>query len=97
MNLETLRAKGVGRMKEVGVLAFAALCVVAAFWPERAGVVLWKALLLLLGGYAGYWGDRMAYRADRRPHLLLGPERSHAEYRRAIIIAAAVLSVALSL
>jgi hypothetical protein len=95
--IDDLRARGAGRMKEMGLIAATTAVVLALVFPHQLGVLLTKINLLALSAVGGYWIDRTAFRADRRPHLLLGPERSYAEGRRAAIIAAAMLSMALAL
>lgn len=74
-------------------------------------VSLYKAHLLALGGWGGYWLDRGLFPYDR-PHLYLEPEAEdwpddqqlsvavantfgHAMLRRAIVVAACVLCVGL--
>lgn len=90
-------AKGAGRMKEVGLIGLVLLIVVALIAPERVGTVISKISLLGLASTAGYWIDRTAFKPERRPHMLVGFERTHAEYRRAAIIGCAMLAVALAL
>lgn len=97
MTLNELRAKGAARMKEVGLVALASLLALALIFPHQIGVVLSKINLLSLAAIGGYWIDRTAAKPERRPHLLVGIDRSVAEMRRALIIAAAMLSMALAL
>ena len=92
-----LAAKGAGRMKEAAIIGLALLFIISMFAPGRAGTVISKLSMIAIAASAGYWIDRTAFRADRRPHLLLGPERTHAEYRRSIIMGAAMLAMALGL
>ena len=97
MTFAELRAKGAGRMKEVGAVALVSLLLLAAIFPHQVGVVLTKVNLLSLAAIGGYWIDRTAAKPERRPHLLVGMDRSVAEMRRALIIAAAMLAMALAL
>lgn len=92
-----LASKGAGRMKEVGLIALASLLALALIFPHQIGVVLSKINLLSLAAIGGYWIDRTAAKPERRPHLLVGLDRSMAEQRRALIIAAAMLAMALAL
>lgn len=92
-----LSAIGAGRMKEVGLIAMASLLAIALIFPHQIGVVLSKVNLLSMAAIGGYWIDRTAATPERRPHLLVGMDRSVAEMRRALIIAATMLSMALAL
>ena len=84
-------------MKEAGAVAAGSLLLLAIIFPHQVGVVLSKVNLLSLAAIGGYWIDRTAAKPERRPHLLCGNDRSIAEMRRALIIAAAMLSMALAL
>lgn len=96
--LKTILAdKGAGRMKEAAIIGLVLLLIISMFAPGRAGTVMSKLSMITIAASAGYWIDRTAFRADRRPHLLLGPERTHAEYRRAVVMGAAMLAMALGL
>ena len=97
MTLDELRAKGTGRMKEMALIAAGTLLAMALVFPHQVGVVLSKVNLLSLAAIGGYWIDRTAAKPERRPHLLVGMDRSVAEMRRALIIAAAMLAMALAL
>lgn len=92
-----LVAKGAGRMKEAGLIGLVLLIVVAMIAPERVGTVISKLSMIAIASTAGYWIDRTAFKPERRPHMLVGFERTHAEYRRAAIIGCAMLAVALAL
>ncbi len=97
MTLDELRAKGAGRMKEMALIAAGTLLALALIFPHQVGVVLSKVNLLSLAAIGGYWIDRTAAKPERRPHLLVGMDRSVAEMRRSLIIAAAMLAMALAL
>ena len=77
-------------------ILFAPTVVLLFVYPHQAGTVLLKVNLLALAAWAGYWIDRSAF-PYARPGDLLGPERSAAAMRRAVIIAGAMLSMALAL
>lgn len=99
--LERLKAflaeKGAGRMKEMAIVGLVLLLIVAAILPARVGTIAMKVHLLAWAAVAGYWIDRTAFKPERRPHMLVGFERTHAEYRRAAIIGCAMLALALAL
>ena len=77
------------------VLFIVAFLVVLMLNPAKAGLALWGVSKLALGGYLGYWIDRLAFRAEDRPHVLEGISRGAAWKRRALIIAAALLATGL--
>jgi hypothetical protein len=59
------------------------------------GIVAYKGALLSGGGFLGYWVDRVLFPYSR-PDQAGYQVQLHAEYRRAIVIAAALLAVGLS-
>jgi len=69
--------------------------VVAFIAPQKAGLALWGLSKLALGGYVGYWVDRLTFRPEDRPHALEGVSKGTAWKRRAGIIAAALVATAL--
>lgn len=85
-----------GRMGAWGYLALLTSIGLFVLYPHQLGTVLMKANLLALAAWAGYWIDRSAF-PYARPGDLIGPERSAAATRRAVIIAGAMLSMALAL
>ena len=89
--------KGAGRMKELAIVGLVLLLIVAAVMPSRVGSIAMKLQLLAWAAVGGYWIDRTAFKPERRPHMLVGFERTHAEYRRAAIIGCAMLALALAL
>jgi len=90
------RLKDAGRMGSWAWVALLTTVVLLFVYPHQAGTVLLKVNLLALAAWAGYWIDRSAF-PYARPGDLLGPERSAAAMRRAVIIAGAMLSMALAL
>lgn len=62
---------------------------------QKAGLTLFGVSKLALGGYLGYWCDRLGFRPEDRPHRLEGISKGTAWKRRAIIIAAAIVAAAL--
>lgn len=82
------------------VLALIATVLVAILHPHQIGVLIWSLCKLSLGAYLGYWIDRTIF-PYARPHTFVderSPE-SHATarscmIRRAIIIAAAIIGLA---
>lgn len=84
-------------MKEVGIIAVLSMILIGLLVPERVGTILLKVNLLAIAAYGGYWVDRLSSRPARRPHLLVGVDRSMAEQRRCWIICACMLSMALGL
>lgn len=93
MNLKSL---GAGRMGSWAWIAAATGVGLLVLYPQQVGTVLAKANLLALASWAGYWIDRSAF-PYARPGDLIGPERSAAAMRRAVIIAGSMLSMALAL
>lgn len=68
----------------------------AIIWlsPFQLGVTLYKLSVVTLGGWLGYWLDRWIF-PYARPHGELNPVASWYMLRRAIIVAATILAVAL--
>lgn len=89
---ESQKYHGVMRMWQALVMTAVLVAGVALIAPVQLGILVYKAALLTGGAWLGYWVDRLSFPYNR-PHDELEP---HAEYRRAIIIAAAVLAIALS-
>jgi len=71
------------------------LLVVAKVAPQQLGIVAYKGALLSGGGFLGYWVDRVLFPYGR-PDQAEYQTQAHAEYRRAIVVAAALLAVGLS-
>lgn len=75
-----------------------ALCAGVLFIaPQQLGILVYKGALLTGAGFGAYWLDRLLFPYSR-PHELtsFGGGDHHAEYRRAIIVASALLAVGLS-
>jgi hypothetical protein len=77
----------------VAVVTLAAIYVIA---PQQVSVVLAKFNLLALGAWLGYWVDRIAF-PYARPHEAKPAHVDVAQLRRALIIAAAMVAMALAL
>ena len=67
---------------------------VAVYRPEMVGLLLWTLCKLSLGAWLGYRVHRSIERGVR-PHELIGIARDRALLRRAIIVAAAMVALAL--
>lgn len=83
------------------VLMGLALLLQAEAPGNLVAVTLYKAHLLSLGGWGGYWLDRALFPYDR-PHELKNPQEyvgskalASASLRRAIIVAACLITVGL--
>lgn len=98
------------RMSVTAVMAVALLCCVAVVAPQQLGIIVYKVTLVVMAGVAGYCLD-FALFPYGRPHLFKpdGANATHqekwrtlakfisAQFRRAIIVAAAMLSIGLGL
>jgi hypothetical protein len=68
---------------------------VAVIARQQLGILVFKACVLTLAAVIGYWIDRTAF-PDTRPHLIGDPQlRWRYEWRRAAIMAAALLTAGL--
>lgn len=63
--------------------------------PAKAGLALWGLSRLAMGGYVGYWIDRVAFGPQARPGQLSGIVQGTAWKRRAMIISASILAAGL--
>lgn len=74
---------------------------VVAFWfvldenEAKAGLTIYGIGKVALGGIVGYVVDLCVFRPGDRPHLLTGIERGTAWKRRAWIVCAALIAMAL--
>lgn len=92
------------RAIEFAAIAALGLALVAFIAPQQVPLVAYKSLVVLLGGYLGYWADRWLF-PYARPHTFdkHNAEDSYAPIfrttmiRRAIIVAAFVLALAIAL
>ena len=75
-------------------LALITSVAVAVYRPEMAGLLLWTLCKLSIGAWLGYLVHRSIERGPR-PHELTGAARDQSLLRRAIIVAAAMLALAL--
>lgn len=71
-----------------------ALFVQAEFPGNVFAVTLYKAHLMALGGWGGYWLDRALF-PYARPHLVEAQDFDNVMLRRAIIVAACLVCVGL--
>ncbi|MBP8149168.1 MAG: hypothetical protein KAY21_05565 [Limnohabitans sp.] len=87
----------------VTVVLIALAYAVQASWPgSLAAVSLYKAHLMALGGWGGYWIDRALFPYARPDAFLHGQATDRtaavfntAQIRRAIVVAACILCVGL--
>lgn len=77
------------------VLFVVTLAITAALNPAKVGLVVWGVAKLGMGGYAGYWIDRLIF-PYARPHQLTGIEAGTSWKRRALIVSATVVAAALT-
>lgn len=86
------------RAWRMGAMALASTVLtggMAAIARQQLGILVFKACLLTLAAVIGYWIDRTAF-PDTRPHLIGDPQlRWRYEWRRAAIMAAALLTAGL--
>ena len=101
MKLTLLDNKLIDRLRDLSrawpllavfLVTFAVVLMIA---PQKAGLVLFGVSKIALGGYIGYWADRLCFRPEDRPHVLEGISRGTAWKRRAIIVSAALIAAAL--
>lgn len=63
--------------------------------PAKVGLTIWGIAKLCMGGYVGYWIDRLVF-PYARPHGLKGIEAGTSWKRRAIIVSASIVAAALT-
>jgi hypothetical protein len=71
-----------------------ALAVTALLNPVKVGLAIWGLAKLGMGGYVGYWVDRVVF-PYARPHTQTGIAAGTAWKRRAVIVGAAVVGASL--
>lgn len=71
------------------------IAVVVYLAPQKAGLALFGVSKIAMGGYLGYWVDRLTFRDEDRPHKLEGISKGTAWKRRAVIVAASIIAAAL--
>jgi hypothetical protein len=71
-----------------------AMAITALLNPAKVGLAVWGLAKLGMGGYVGYWIDRIVF-PYARPHTQLGIAAGTAWKRRAVIVGAAVVAAAL--
>jgi len=72
---------------------------IAALWwlaPHQLPLLVWIATQTAVGGVCGYWLDRAMF-PGARPGDVDPAEARHARYRRALLIAAGALAVAIGM
>jgi hypothetical protein len=81
-----------------------AVCIVTVVgvWfiaPQQTGILLYSVAKISMGGYMGYWVDRLCFPCSRPGEPPHGEHRAEdntaAEYRRAAIVCAAMLALGL--
>jgi hypothetical protein len=75
------------------VVSLILLAIVALVAPQQLGIVAYKGALLSAAAFGGYWVDRVLFANGR---IVEEYPDAHAEYRRAIVVAACVLAGAFS-
>jgi len=88
-------ANGFGRMAAWALISLALLVVIAVvFNPAKFGSYLWIVSKLSLAAVLGYCYDRAAF-PDERPSQLDGLEKSMAQTRRNMLMAACIVAAGL--
>lgn len=83
------------RMWPLWIIFVLSFAVVLNEAPLKAGLTIYGIGKVALGGIVGYVVDLCVYRPADRPHLLTGIEKGTAWKRRAWIVCAAVIAMAL--
>lgn len=90
------KIKDMGRMSQFAIVGMIILAVVTLFHPAHVAVLGWTAGKVLIAATLGYWVDRIAF-PEHRPHEVKPVARADAaRLRRAIIISAVVLAMAVA-
>lgn len=76
--------------------ALALIGVIAVVAPWQIGVLLWSISKIALGTYLGYLASRTVLSGPRPHEMEPGPDRNAALFNRAIIVAAVILGLSLS-
>lgn len=102
-SLARLRARLAGlksaladKLRAAPLLAVFLIAFAITVWlnPAKVGLTVWGIAKLGMGGYVGYWIDRLVF-PYARPHQLTGIEAGTSWKRRAIIVSASVVAAAL--
>lgn len=91
--LPTLRDKL--RASPLLALFVVTFAITAFLNPAKVGLTVWGIAKLGMGGYVGYWIDRLIF-PYARPHDLIGIEAGTSWKRRALIVSAAIVAAALT-
>lgn len=91
----TSRLRDTMRASPLLILFAVTLAITAMLNPAKVGLAVWGVAKLGMGGYVGYWIDRLIF-PYARPHQLIGIEAGTSWKRRALIVAAAVVASALT-
>jgi hypothetical protein len=91
----TLRAKIKDHLRVGALLVFFLIMMActASLNSVKLGLAVWGMAKLGMGGYIGYWIDRVVF-PYARPHRLRGIEAGTSWKRRALIVAASVIAAA---
>lgn len=85
------------RMSSIGVLAGLLLLIIYNLAPQQLPVILLKLAEISLAAFVGYWIDRGLF-PYARPHELRHADGfAHAMIRRAIIVGACLVALAVAL
>ncbi|PWN56203.1 putative holin [Abyssibacter profundi] len=93
------------RLWQLIAISLVLLVVVALIAPHQVPLMLYKLCLVTLAGFVGYWLDRLLF-PYARPHRLMPSSGVHGAWhvlvsacmvRRALIVGAAMLAVAMGL
>lgn len=83
------------RMWPTVLVALATCAVVYAIAPQQIGILVYTIAKLTMAGYCGYWLDRWIFPVDRpsAPNAdSVADDPTAAQYRRAVIVAAALIA-----
>lgn len=85
------------RAVEFAIFALLGLFFISYIAPQQLPVALYKATLVLIGGFVGYWADRWLFPYARPDQMGNSPFFSSSMIRRAVIVAACILGLTLGL
>ena len=79
------------------LFSIAGIAVLQLIAPYQIPLLLWIATQTAVGGLTGYWLDRAMFPGARPGDITDAAEARHARYRRALLIAAGALAVAIGM
>lgn len=85
------------RMAEFGTAGLILFLLIVWIAPEKAAIVVYKVLLVTLFAHLGYWIDRRLAPYGRPEASMQSPEYRIDMLRRAIVVAASMLTGGLAL